>query len=298
MKLDKKNIPVVLVVVMFFWALMHPLSKMIVGDVPPVLLTFLRYGLGTVFMLVYFVFAKRSIKIENKDLIPLAIIGILGNGIANLFYFTGLNLSTATTASILINFSPLAIALLSPMLIGEKLKKQEMFGVLLAFLGIIFVIDGGSSIDSLVSSEYFYGNLLILFSASLVAVSTIYGKKYIHKYGGSVASFYTIFFSMMFMLPLTVYTGVFFQISSLSVFDWSVVVYLGLIAAFIFAILYASIRHIGAAKSTSFKLLIPVYATLVAVVFLGEVPSFYTLFGGILVLGGLFLTHRADREFK
>jgi drug/metabolite transporter (DMT)-like permease len=293
--MEKKNWIPLLLVIMFFWALMHPLSKMIVGDVPTFLLTSLRFGLGTVTVFAYLILTKKKIKVDKEDIIPLGIIGIIGNGIPTALYFIGLKMTTATNASILLNMSPLLIAILSPLLIGEKLKKMQTFGVVLGFLGMMVVVANGLDFTNILSSEYFYGNLIIVSGTIGIALYTIYGKKYVQKYGGFVASSYGILAAAILMLLASIATGEIGAITTLNSMDWFVIVYLGvLIAGFIYGIWYSSLKVLGPTKASSFKLLIPVYATIVAIILLGEMPNLMTIVGGGLVIVGLYFTHDID----
>ncbi len=295
MKFDKKQIPLILIIVMFFWAWMHPLSKVLVGHVPPNLLSFLRFGLGAIALYIYARLSKKSLKIKREDVLPLALIGLSGISISVPLLFIGLNLTTVTTTSILINTSPIMIAILSPFLIKEVPKKEQIAGILVAFLGMILVVTNGRSFDALLASQYFYGNMLVLASALFVALYVIYGKKYIKKYGGFTASFYTTFFGTVILFFMTLASGEMPEIVKLNLSDWIIIFYLGaIVAGLLFTIYYSSIKYLGTAKASSFKLLIPVYATSLAVLFLGETLSFYIFVGGALVLCGLFLTNKEE----
>jgi drug/metabolite transporter (DMT)-like permease len=137
---------------------------------------------------------------------------------------------------------------------------------------------------------------LIIVSGTVgIALYTIYGKKYVQKYGGFVASSYGILAAAVLMFLLALFSGEISAITSLNSLDWFVVLYLGvLIAGFIYGIWYSSLKVLGPTKASSFKLLIPVYATLVAILLLGEMPNMMTLLGGGLVIAGLYLTQEID----
>jgi len=290
----KKNefIPV-LFILMFFWALMHPFSKMIAGDVSHVLMAFLRNALGTLTLLGLIWLKKRNLKIHKNDILPLVLLGIFGTALSSLFLFMGIELSTATNASILVNTNPIFIALLAPFLIHEKLKRKQLLGVATAFLGMALVASNGLSIEELINSKFFLGNLLLLASALCITVYTIYGKKFIKKYGGMVATFYTVLSGALFLLIISIITNDIYSIPEISGSEWLIIAYIGIIiTGFIYALWYKSINFIGAARASSFKLLIPVFATLVSIILLGEFPSMITVIGGLLVLGGLILNQK------
>jgi drug/metabolite transporter (DMT)-like permease len=291
--LKKHQYVPVLVLLMFFWALIHPLSKMIVADVSPALMAFLRNVLGALTLLLIVGLKKTSLKIEKKDMVPMALLGIAGTALASLLMFIGIELSSATNASILINANPIFIALLAPLLIHEKLERKQLAGVLLAFVGMVLVTTNGLGLEQLLQSTFFLGNIALIGGALLLMVYTVYGKHYVKKYGGVVATIYTVAAGAVFLLFYSIFTGDIANMAELSLHEWLVLLYIGaVITGFIYAVWYGSIRHIGAARASSFKLLIPVFATATAIVMLGEAPGIFVIGGGFLVIAGLALTQK------
>lgn len=291
--LKKEQFVPVLIILMFFWALILPLSKMIVADVSPPLIAFLRNALGALALLVFIVYRKRDMKIEKKDILPLALLGFLGTALASLLMFTGIQLSTATNASILVNTNPIFVALLAPFLIHEKLHRNQLMGIILAFIGMVLVTTNGMGLDELVKSSHFSGNVALIASAMFIMLYTVYGKKYIKKYGGLIATFYTVLAGSIFLLFYNAVTGDLYNIAKISLSEWLIILYIGaIVTGFVYAVWYKSIKFIGAARASSFKLLIPVFATATAIVLLGETPSALVLFGGLFVVAGLALTQK------
>jgi len=293
LKLKKSEYVPVLILLMFFWALMHPLSKMIVSSVSSSLMAFLSTALGSIALFLFLIWQKQEISIDKKDILPLFLIGICGTALSSLFLFIGIDLSNATNASILVNSNPIFVALLAPFILSEKLNKKQLFGVLLAFIGMVLVTTNGLGLNQLIDSSFFLGNIALITSALFITIYTIFGKKYIKKYGGLLATFYTVLAGAIFLLIYTTANGDIVNALNLSIMEWLIVLYIGIvITGFIFAVWYESIKHIGAVRASSFKLLIPVFATITAILLIGESPSLFAISGGVLVILGLALTQK------
>ncbi|MBU0590952.1 DMT family transporter [Candidatus Micrarchaeota archaeon] len=291
--LKKEQFVPVLIILMFFWALMHPFSKMIVSDVSPALIAFLRNAIGAVVILGMIYFSKTKLTIDKKDIVPLVVLGIIGTALSSLLLFNGIGLSTATNASILVNINPIFIAVLAPLIIHEKLDKKQIIGVVIAFLGMVLVTTNGMNLNQMINDGYFIGNVILIGSAVCITIYTIYGKKYVEKYGGIVATFYTVLAGAAFLLFYTSASGEIGNIAKITIDEWPIILYIGaVITGFIYVIWYKSIPFIGASRASSFKLLIPVFAVIASIILLGEVPSIFTIVGGAMVVAGLALNQK------
>jgi drug/metabolite transporter (DMT)-like permease len=297
--IKKDQFTPILFVLMFFWALLIPLSKMFLGDVSPALLSLLRNGLGAFSLLLLLLLKGKDLSIKLEDVVPISLLGIAGTALASILIFTGIELSSATSASILINTNPIFIALLAPFLISESLGKKQQIGIFLAFIGMVMVIVNGDDIQGMLQSQFLLGNLASIAAALLIGLFTIYGKRYVRRYGGVIATFYAVLAGFLFMFAYTGFTEGFGGIFELNLIQLGVIAYIGVVVTgFIYAIWYKSMKFIGASKAGSFKFLIPVFAAITSVIFLGEGPTIFTIIGGVLVLAGLLLSQGHKEDIK
>ena len=114
------------------------------------------------FALSYFLFVNE--KVERKDILRLAICGIFGVAINQLFFFEGLNLTTPINAAIVMTINPILVILLSFFIIKEAITFRKSLGVLLGLTGAAILILKGGSVDF--SSNHQTGNLFVFINAS------------------------------------------------------------------------------------------------------------------------------------
>ena len=114
------------------------------------------------FALSYFLFVNE--KVERKDILRLAICGIFGVAINQLFFFEGLNLTTPINAAIVMTVNPILVILLSFFIIKEAITFRKSLGTLLGLTGAAILILKVGSVDF--SSNHQTGNLFVFINAS------------------------------------------------------------------------------------------------------------------------------------
>lgn len=122
-------------------------------------------------------FQKRK-PIERKDYWRFGAAGLFGVAVNQLFFFHGLNLSSAFNAGIIMALNPMMVVVLSAILMKEKLKFQGYFGIAIGALGAILLtissgkLPGSSSI----------GDLYLLINAFSYALYLVLSKPLLQKY--------------------------------------------------------------------------------------------------------------------
>lgn len=163
------------------YALNTPLSKILLGVMPPTLTAgFLYLGAGTG-MLIIAVFRKFSkaktqeAKLTKKEL-PFTIAMILLDIAAPICLLFGLKYTTAASASLLNNFEIVATAIIALVIFKEKISFR-------LWLGICFVTIscGLLSVEDLSSFSFSYGSLLIILLAYVGGSKITAQKKSLQK---------------------------------------------------------------------------------------------------------------------
>jgi drug/metabolite transporter (DMT)-like permease len=116
--------------------------------------------------------------IERNDYWRFVAAGLFGVAVNQLFFFHGLNLSSAFNAGIIMALNPMMVVVLSAILMKEKLNFQGYFGIALGALGAILLtissgkLPGSSSI----------GDLYLLINAFSYALYLVLSKPLLQKY--------------------------------------------------------------------------------------------------------------------
>lgn len=158
------------------WGIAGPLVKIVLGEVPPFGLLFLRLLFATSILFVIFElkFVKKmpaATSAEKKDIFWAGFLGVFVN-IA--LYFVGQRLTTVIDAWVITSTSTLFIIAYSFFFLQERLAKTAYLGAAIAFLGTLVII--GTPIFELGSGSV-AGNLLMLASTLAAVASYLITKK-------------------------------------------------------------------------------------------------------------------------
>ncbi len=231
--------------------------------------------------------ARRQI-FEQMPLIFL--LGVLGMGICGGIVYLGLRYTQATNAALIYATSPVFIVLIDTVFFKQEIHARQIFGILLAFAGITVILMKGS-LDNFISMRFNTGDILIaIASISWAIYSTLQKRK---SLGGipSTALFSAIIaMGAVVLLPFMLwelYQGAGIPSGAKA---WSSIFGVALLpSVFAFSIYKFGIRTIGSSQTGVFLYFMPVYAALLAVVFLGEPLRSFHIIGFLLVLPGVVM---------
>lgn len=98
------------------WGVNFVAIKGAVGEMSALAFNALRFGLGTLLMIALWRAFERGARIERRDWLGLALLGIVGNTIYQLTFIVAIKLSTASNTSLIVATSPIWTAILAALL--------------------------------------------------------------------------------------------------------------------------------------------------------------------------------------
>lgn len=219
---------------------------------------------------------------RRSDLRRYVLAGLAGFTFYQLGFNLGLDRTSVFSASLLISTSPLfTILILS--LIGERPSTAAWIGVAVAVVGVaIFLMDKRGGEHSTV------GDLLCIMGAVAFALYGIVNRPLVSSYPPATYTAWTLLFGSIPLLIAGI-PGLREQDwGALTTRSWLAVVYMVIFPVYIAYMLWNyGIARRGAAIATSFGLLVPVIAGILAAIIYDESFGPVKLLGAALVLGGL-----------
>lgn len=267
-----------LFVAMFFWGLSWPVSKILSSMHSPFAVAFGRFGLVALCLLPLLKIYKLSLKIPKGCLFALAI-NVLSNASYSLVFFYAINLGNAGSAGIITTtLSPIIATLLNVIIFKNILNRRETLGLFIGLIsGIIFLSSSQTPLNAF--------HLFFLLAAFLWASVTISARKL--PLNPLVLNFYSAFFSAILFIPFLKISdfGIFYEVKSLSL----LLIIAILSTVFGTSIYYKSIYILGVVKSSCFTLLVPLFAVILSMIILGEIPESSTIIGGFFAIVAIYL---------
>ncbi len=245
-------------------------------------LALLRFGTASLVLALYAVATRMRLP-DLADLPQLGLAGFLGISV----YHVALNFGEVTVnagaASLLISAGPVFTALLSTLFLRERLTRIGWTGILVAFAGVTLIaLSGGKGL------RFTPGALLILLAAGVAAIYATLSKPFLRRYDPIAFTCYSIWAGT---LPLLLFLpGLLRQLPVAAPPATFAVIYLGLFPGAIAYVLWNhALARMPASLLSSFLYLSPVLASLIAWLWLGELPALLTIVGGAIAIVGVIL---------
>ena len=228
---------------------------------------------------------------RRRDWPGLITIGVLWFGVYNVALNAGEHRVDAGTAAMLIQLSPVLVAVLAAVFLKEKATPALGIGLLVAFGGVVLIAtstSGHGNADPL-------GVVLCLVSAAAYAVSLTIQKPLVSRLSGIEVTWIACTVGLIVCLP---FAGQLVQdTQSASAGDIGWVVYLGLFPTAIAFSTYAfALSHMSASSLSVTTYLVPPITVGLSWLFLSEVPPAMAYVGGVLCLVGVALARRKPRR--
>ncbi len=280
-----------------FWSGNFVLSRGMHAEIPPIGLAFWRW---TVALLILAPFGLRLVY-QQRELIKqhrrfMLFQGLLGVTGFNTLIYLAMQSTTAINAVLVNSCIPVIIVVISWLVYREQLSLRQYVGVLISFSGVLLIIAKGD-VTALQQMTFNRGDLLVLAAAFIWAFYSANLRKY--PQGLHPVAYLTgiMIIGLLFLVPcylIEVWTGRYMQLNMPTMLTVGYVALFASVLAFI--CWNRAVREIGANRAGPFIHLMPVFSTILAIIFLDETLLGYHLKGIILVFTGIFLTTFAIRK--
>jgi drug/metabolite transporter (DMT)-like permease len=246
------------------------LSKPLVAAIPVFALALLRFAIGAVAMLPWTRAAPGEPPLSPTERRHLFLQSFFGNFLFSICMLSGVALTTAVAAGVILSTLPAVVALLSWQVLGERLSRRAVFAVVLA-VGGIAALQLAKVPPGEARAASWLGNALLLGAVLCEAVYVIVGKRLAATRAPLRVSALINLWGLVLMLPLGAWQLSHFDLGTLGSGDWSLLVFYALAASLFSVWLWMSgLRHVPANHAGVFTVALPIAATLVGVLVLGE----------------------------
>lgn len=274
-----------------FWSGNMVIGRAIRGDIPPMTLAFWRWAIALMLVLPFALpHLRTQWPLLRRGWKPILILGALGVGGYNTLAYIALQNTTATNATLLNSFIPIATIALSWAFLKKRLRQAEGLGVALSFIGVATIVLRGDPAN-LATLSLNIGDLWMLGAVLVWAIYTI-GLQW--RPGGvhpmlMLAAFTTV--GVALLAPAYAWEVSSGKHINLHAGSFAALLYVGIFPSFLGYIFYnRAVAEVGASTGSLFIHLMPVFGTLLAAIFLHEIPVVYHYAGIAMIFAGIWLT--------
>jgi drug/metabolite transporter (DMT)-like permease len=271
-------------------------GRMAVGEISPMALVTARW-LGVSVLLA--LFAHRQLRRDWPALRPhlflISSLGVLGFTSFNALFYVAAHYTTAVNIGIIQGSMPMIVLLGVFLAYRTRITGLQVAGAVVTMTGVVIVGSGGS-LARLAALAVNFGDLLMLGACVLYAGYTVALRK---RPASSALGLFAVmaFAAFLASLPLV------FAEASLGQFQWPtgkgmiIVALVTLFPSFLAQIFFIQgVTLIGPGRAGVFVNLVPVFASILAVVLLDEPFEVFHAVALGLVLGGIWLSERGKQN--
>lgn len=230
--------------------------------------------------------------IHKGDWPSIILLGLLGNLVYQCLFIFGISYTFSANAAVMLGTIPVWIALFGHFFFDERLTRYKVWGVVCAFIGIILIMEGSEKGITL-KSETIIGDLIILASAVVFGVFTLYSRRLLARYT-------PIQFTTLMMLTggtALIIAGLPWvwklDFAAVTIGGWTGTVYSGLLSiAMAYIIWNYGLRQVGAVRTATYQNLVPVMGVLLGFLILGEKLLLLQYIGCGFVIAGIVLARK------
>ena len=266
----------------------------------PIKLSFYR-NIVVIVILLPFIINKIKIIFEifkiNWKII--CILSIFGVSIFNSFMNIALTSSSVISSSLMPSFAPSLIIIFSLIFFNSKISYLQCIGVFVSFIGFLNIIIRGNILN-LGSLDFVIGDIWMLGCVGCWAFYSVMLKKMPKEIDNISFLFLIFFIGNIFVLPFYIFessvNNSFFLNEK---YSFLLVLYVGIGPALISFLLWIkSIKIIGASKSGLFLNLIPIFSSLISIIFLNEIIKLFHIVGALLIFLGIYIVNKEKLDEK
>ena len=156
----------------------YMLGGLAVASMPLMSLMFVKWGSAAIPMLLFANYVEKpnwkEVLVSWKKIVLLSSLGIAGY---SFMLYHALSTTTAFNASVINAFNPALIALASAFFALEKLNAQKIIGIVIAFVGVLYVVSGGNPTvlfeQTMNSGDMWMFGVIAVWAAYMIAVKKI-----------------------------------------------------------------------------------------------------------------------------
>ena len=250
-------------------------SKPLAAAFPVLLLAWIRFGIGVVAMLGWLRRPPTEAPLDSKARVLLFFESFFGNFLFTICMITGVSMTGAVAASVTMAAIPAAIALLSWLVLKERISGRVLCAIGLAVMGIAlfaFAKPSHGAEDGTATSQHSWmGQLLLIGAVFCEASYAVIGKKLTGSLSPKRIAALINLWGFALTTPFGLYLAMGFDFGAISMPTWWLLLAYALAACVFTVWLWMTgLQLVPASQSAVFTVMLPVSAALVGVVFLGE----------------------------
>lgn len=295
-----RAIAAAIAVLVVVWAVNFIAAKIGLLYLPPLAMASFRVVMAGVVMIpVYFYCLRLKAFAEAADLRrrgftrgdfwTFLYLGFFGVAVNQMCFTIGLHFTSVGHAAVIVGLGPLYILILAVLFSLERATGHKVVGMLIALAGVAVLASENAISPKSASIE---GDAITMAGSIGFAMYAVLGKRVAEKYDTLTITAFGHFAGALIVLPVAL-----FECKNLygagnwpvSWQAWVAILYMAVFSSALAYVFYFwLLRYLEASQLSAFTYLLPVLATILGILWLGEKGSWNQVLGGAMALGGVY----------
>lgn len=279
------------------WAGNVVLSRAMRAEIPPLGMAFWRWLLALVLAGPWLAPAlRRNRAVLRREWKLLLLLGSLGMALFQALLYSAVHTTSAVNASLILAITPIFVPLASRLLSRRRQTGRQLLGAVLSTLGVGVIVSRGE-LAVLRQLTFSVGDLLMLLAAAAWTLYSVVleGKPAELEPRALLGSCMAV--AVLALLPFYVWESLSVQVVPLTPVSALVLGYQALVASLLAYVCYnAAVAQVGSVHAGLSINLIPAFATLLALLFLGERLHGVHFAGMLMIALGLWQAASGSRQ--
>ncbi|HVW87517.1 MAG TPA: DMT family transporter [Bryobacteraceae bacterium] len=275
------------------WSGNYVAAKIVFREVPSVLAMALRTLVSALLMIpIWWRRSRRSATVWTwREAGVLVVLGIFGITLNQFFWTVGVARTTVVHSSMIMATTPVWVLVMAGVTRLEKITLPKIGGMAIAMAGVALLQIFRPAASA--RSATVLGDFLVLLCALTFAAMTTFGKRHKPESGPVAVSGVGYIGGAIALLPMLWWSSRGFDFTRVTAAAWAGVFYMGAFSSVTgYLIYYYALARIPASRIAAFQYLQPVFASVMAVLMLGEDLSAPAVAAGGMIFAGVYVTER------
>jgi drug/metabolite transporter (DMT)-like permease len=286
-----------LLAIVAIWGMNFVAMKHLIGDVGALKVVLLRVHIAALIFALILVFRRNLIpRFKREEWILLLLVGFFGVVTNQVFVSYGTSYLSAAVASMIATSTPVFMAVLSRVVLGERLGPRKLAGVCIAFSGFLIVVLFGST-----EARFSVTNALGVFITALAPLSwttsTLLSTRLMMRHDPTVITAISTLIAGALLLPALAWQpSLANDLLAFDIVEWAAVIVTSVLSIVVaYTVWYRALRRLEPTQIAVYVYLVPFFGVIFAWLLLGETITRFVVVGGATILGGVIITNSSRR---
>ena len=287
--------------VIIIWAINFIAAKIGLRSLPAMTLASFRVVLAGAVMLPFYVFCSRlpafaeaaqsrRHQFTPRDIWIFLYMGFFGVTINQVCFTVGLRFTSVSHAAVIVGMGPIYTLIFAVLFKLERVTWRKAIGMAIALIGIaVLASENGISAHS----PSVLGDAITMTGSIGFAMYVVLGKRLAGRYDPLTMTAFSHYAGALIVLPVAIYRAVTLGSAehwrAIAWTGWAALLYMAIFSSAVAYLFYFwLLRYLEASQLSAFTYLLPVVATILGILWLGEKGSWVQVLGGVLALGGVY----------